>query len=111
MGVRIEVMSSDDDRFVVPLYSSAEAARHLDVPTSTFRSWAHGYRKQPKDRPAVVGEPIVTTLPPAVRTLRLRRRTLPSKDPHDPHDPHYRRLRYVRYADDGAPRTLKEGSV
>jgi len=56
-------MSSDDDRFVVPLYSSAEAARHLDVPPSTFRSWAHGYRKQPKDRPAVVGEPIVTTLP------------------------------------------------
>jgi group II intron reverse transcriptase/maturase len=33
----------------------------------------------------------------AVRTLRLRRRTLPSKDPRDPH---YRRLRYVRYADD-----------
>jgi group II intron reverse transcriptase/maturase len=33
----------------------------------------------------------------AVRTLRLHRRTLPSKDPHDPD---YRRLRYVRYADD-----------
>jgi group II intron reverse transcriptase/maturase len=33
----------------------------------------------------------------AVRTLRRRRRTLPSKDPYDPD---YRRLRYVRYADD-----------
>jgi group II intron reverse transcriptase/maturase len=33
----------------------------------------------------------------AVQTLRLHRRTLPSKDPQDPH---YRRLRYVRYADD-----------
>jgi group II intron reverse transcriptase/maturase len=33
----------------------------------------------------------------AVRTLRLHRRTLPSKDPQDPD---YRRLRYVRYADD-----------
>ncbi len=32
-----------------------------------------------------------------VRTLRLQRRALPSKDPHDPG---YRRLRYVRYADD-----------
>ena len=33
----------------------------------------------------------------AVRTLRQRRRSLPSVDPNDPE---YRRLRYVRYADD-----------
>ena len=56
-------MSTHDDRFVVPLYSSAEAARHLDVPASTFRSWARGYRNQPPGRPPVVGEPIVTTVP------------------------------------------------
>src|SRR5436305_1013081 len=33
----------------------------------------------------------------AIRTLRKRRRTLPSQHPQDPD---YRRLRYVRYADD-----------
>jgi hypothetical protein len=63
LGARIRVMSSDDDRFVVPLYSAAEAARHLDVPVSTFRTWARGYRNVPKGRPAVVGDPIVTTVP------------------------------------------------
>ena len=31
------------------------------------------------------------------RTLRAKRRTIPSRDPFDPH---YRRLRYCRYADD-----------
>ncbi|MBV9140090.1 MAG: hypothetical protein JO115_04105 [Pseudonocardiales bacterium] len=56
-------MSSDDDRFVVPLYSAAEAARHLDVPVSTFRAWARGYRNVPTGRPPVVGDPIVTTVP------------------------------------------------
>jgi Putative DNA-binding HTH domain len=53
-------MSSDDGRFVMPLYSAVEAARHLDVPASTFRAWARGYRNRPKRRPPVVGEPIVT---------------------------------------------------
>jgi hypothetical protein len=39
----------------------AEAARFLDVPTSTFASWARGYRK-PRARGAdIVGEPIVTS--------------------------------------------------
>jgi uncharacterized protein (DUF433 family) len=52
-----------DDRFLVPLYSAAEAARHLDVPASTFRTWAHGYRNRPRGRPPVVGESIVTTVP------------------------------------------------
>ena len=44
----------------------------------------------------------------AVRALRQRRRSLPSKDLHDPG---YRRLRYIRYADDGVPRTLREVPV
>jgi transposase-like protein len=56
-------MSSNDERFVMPLYSAAEAARHLDVPASTFRTWAHGYRNSPRGRPPVVGDPIVTTVP------------------------------------------------
>ena len=54
---------TSDDRFLVPLYSAAEAARHFDVPASTFRTWAHGYRNQPRGRPPVVGESIVTTVP------------------------------------------------
>ncbi|MGB6165538.1 MAG: hypothetical protein WCF33_19695 [Pseudonocardiaceae bacterium] len=56
-------MSSNDDRFVVPLYSVVEAARHLDVPASTFRTWAHGYRSLRRGRPPAVGDPIVTTVP------------------------------------------------
>lgn len=35
--------SAHDLRFDVPLYTVAEAARLLGVPTSTFGSWARGY--------------------------------------------------------------------
>lgn len=52
-----------DERFSVPLYSVTEAARHLDVPISTFRTWAHGYLHRSKGRRPVTGEAIVTTLP------------------------------------------------
>lgn len=31
------------DRFRTPLYTVREAARYLDVPVSTFATWAHGY--------------------------------------------------------------------
>jgi len=51
-----------DDRFAVPLYTVAEAARHLGVPTSTFTTWAHGYLRHPAGRRPVVGQPIVTTV-------------------------------------------------
>lgn len=44
-----------------PLYSYAEAARFLGVPTSTFTTWAKGYVRRPSGRPAVVGTPIVTS--------------------------------------------------
>ncbi|MGH3754576.1 MAG: hypothetical protein ACRDRP_18125 [Pseudonocardiaceae bacterium] len=54
---------TSDDHLLVPLYSVAGAARHLDVPASTFRTWAHGYRNHPRGRPPVAGEPIVTTVP------------------------------------------------
>ncbi len=63
LGGRIRAMSSDDERFVVPLYSATDAARHLDVPASTFRTWARGYRNLPKGRSPVVGDPIITTVP------------------------------------------------
>lgn len=47
-----------DLRFEVPLYTAAEAARLLGVPTSTFVSWARGYRQG-----GVRSEPIITSLP------------------------------------------------
>jgi uncharacterized protein (DUF433 family) len=50
-------------RFSVPLYSVSEDARHLDVPASTFRTWARGYLRRSEGRRPVTGEPIVTTLP------------------------------------------------
>jgi hypothetical protein len=50
-------------RFDVPLYTVAEAARYLDVPESTLRSWTHGYRRHVGDRPDVVGAPFLTSLP------------------------------------------------
>lgn len=48
------------DRFGPPLYTVAEGARYLDVPASTFGTWAHGYRRTPHGRPPVVGSPLVT---------------------------------------------------
>lgn len=52
-----------DDRFRVPLYPVTEAARYLDVPVSTFRTWAHGYLHRTEGRRPVTGDAIVTTLP------------------------------------------------
>jgi uncharacterized protein (DUF433 family)/transposase-like protein len=53
------------DRFRVPIYTVAEAARYLDVPDSTLRSWTHGYQHQVQGKPDVVGEPVLTSLPRA----------------------------------------------
>lgn len=50
------------NRFAVPLYTVAEAARYLDVPDSTLRSWVHGYRRRETGRPEVSGSPVLTTL-------------------------------------------------
>src|SRR5262249_42531644 len=41
-------VSAVDDRFTVPLYSVAEAAQHIDVPVSTFRSWTGPGRTAPR---------------------------------------------------------------
>jgi uncharacterized protein (DUF433 family)/transposase-like protein len=53
------------DRFGTPLYTVAEAARYLDVPDSTFRSWTYGDRRHSAGRTAVCGAPILTSVPQA----------------------------------------------
>lgn len=50
----------DDVRFDLPLYTLAEAARALDVPASTFATWARGYVRRPPGRKPVQGASIVT---------------------------------------------------
>lgn len=52
-----------DIRFDAPLYSMAEAARYLDVPPTTFSSWAKGYVRRSVDRPTVTGAPVLSTVP------------------------------------------------
>ena len=47
------------DRFSAPLYTVAEAARHLGVPESTFGAWVRGSRRRGADRGAPSG-PLVT---------------------------------------------------
>lgn len=55
-----------DFRFDAPLYSLTEAARYLDVPSSTFSSWAKGYVRHSEGRPTVTGAPVLSV----VRTER-----------------------------------------
>ena len=49
-------------RFDVPLYSVTDAARHIDVPRSTFETWVHGYQRRREGRQATSGAPIVTVI-------------------------------------------------
>ena len=49
-----------DARFDLPQYTLAEAARALDVPASTFVTWARGYERRPPGRKPVKGTPVVT---------------------------------------------------
>ncbi|MDP2623605.1 MAG: DUF433 domain-containing protein [Actinomycetota bacterium] len=49
-------------RFGIPIYTVAEAARHLGVPESTFRAWSHGYVRQQPSRKPVKGNAFVTTI-------------------------------------------------
>jgi hypothetical protein len=50
------------ERFNVPLYTLAEAARALDVPPATFNSWTRGYVRHRESGPDVRGEPILSDL-------------------------------------------------
>ena len=63
MTTDVESSVGIPSRFDVPLYTVAEAARYLDVPESTLRSWTHGYRRHVGDRPDIVGAPVLTSLP------------------------------------------------
>jgi uncharacterized protein (DUF433 family) len=45
----------------VPLYTTAEAARAVGVPVSTFASWAKGYVRRTPGRRDVHGEAVVTS--------------------------------------------------
>lgn len=63
MEMEVKVLTKREDiRFDVPLYTLAEAARALDVPSTTFATWARGYVRHPPGRRAVHGDPIVTAL-------------------------------------------------
>lgn len=46
--------------FDVPLYTVADAARILGVPTSTLAGWAKGYAKRLPDGRTITGKPVVT---------------------------------------------------
>jgi len=50
------------NRFTVPLYTVSEAAHYLNVPRSTFSTWAHGYQRQPQGRREVIQKSVVTAL-------------------------------------------------
>jgi uncharacterized protein (DUF433 family) len=56
-------MTNQDIRFSRPLYTVAEAARVIDVPASTLATWTKGYLRDRDDRPAVIGEAVVTAFP------------------------------------------------
>ncbi len=56
-------MTKRDIRFEEPLYTVAEAARVIDVPPSTLATWTKGYVRDRNDRPAVIGEAVVTAFP------------------------------------------------
>lgn len=51
-----------DERFDIPLYTLAEAARALDVPPATFQTWARGYVRHRSEGPDVRGDAILSDL-------------------------------------------------
>jgi uncharacterized protein (DUF433 family) len=53
-------MTKHDIRFNEPLYTVNEAARVIGMPASTLASWTKGYVRNRGDRPAVIGEAVVT---------------------------------------------------
>lgn len=55
------IPAAGDPRFDLALYTLAEAARALDVPASTFVTWAKGYLRRPPGGHPATGEPVVTS--------------------------------------------------
>ena len=64
MAMQDSVSALGDPRFDVPLYTLVDAARILDVPSSTLSTWAKGYVRHFPDRPTVTAEPVITWLEP-----------------------------------------------
>jgi uncharacterized protein (DUF433 family) len=60
--VAVEPLADDDPRLTRPLLTVREVAAGLQVPESTFRTWARGYERRGRRQP-VIGEPVVTSLP------------------------------------------------
>lgn len=56
---------TDDRRFTQPLYTVAQAARLVGMPSSTLSSWARGYSHRFSDRATVAKGPVITALEPA----------------------------------------------
>lgn len=69
MGPPDPVDSLEDPRFDIPLYTVAEAARILDVPSTTLSTWAKGYVRRFADRPTVTAGPVITWLEPETTGL------------------------------------------
>ncbi len=64
MTTPVKRTSTDSDmRFTAPLYTYAEAARALDIPSSTLATWVKGYVRRPRGRNAVTVAPTVTSFP------------------------------------------------
>lgn len=64
---RQKLTQKNDFRFSVPLYTVGEAARIVDVPSSTLASWARGYVRHFRDRPDVIERPVITCFPQRTR--------------------------------------------
>lgn len=58
-------MAGRDVRFTVPLYSQAEAARYVNMPASTFRTWTKGYHRRGVGGSSVKGDPLITYIHPS----------------------------------------------
>lgn len=54
--------TTDRIRFEHPLYTIADAARIVAVPTSTLAGWARGYVRRSERHPQVTGDPVITWL-------------------------------------------------
>ncbi|MPY97818.1 MAG: hypothetical protein GEU97_07420 [Actinophytocola sp.] len=63
-AVAIPGCPDHDVRFSVPLFTATEAARYLDVPSSTFASWVKGRQRDVPPRTITDGAPVVTGLAP-----------------------------------------------
>jgi uncharacterized protein (DUF433 family) len=59
----IACLPPDDPRVSRGLFTAAQAASWLTIPSSTFRAWVHGYEQRLPGRCVVSGQPILLSLP------------------------------------------------